>query len=392
MSNINVLYRVKNITDDKILTVKNNCMKIQDNRPRSYSEKPKFKIYKKLNIFDSYCDNHTIYDTYFNPKINMFLSNNLSTFSTLLYGQTGSGKTYTLFGNNNTNGLTHHILNFLLSKNIKLTVSALEIYNNTVSDIINHGYNIRVFDSGNNRSILNEIKKIHISDSTKIDTEIKKILYYRASGKTKLNDTSSRSHLIISINFSLNGVQKKIYLIDLAGTEKGKYSIVNSKQDKLEKININKSLFALKECIRAFSNKNNYIPFRNSKLTILLKDAFFNNGFIVFVGTLNPLMKCYYDIIDTVEYGNSLSKVRIVIDINKKPSSTMLLNHYLDYIMDINKQIRKDYKVYQKISDDVKKKKYLTKPSEYIDNIMPLFSNKINVKKKFCKEFEKYKE
>ena len=81
----------------------------------------------------------------------MFLSNNLSTFSTLLYGQTGSGKTYTLFGNNNTNGLTHHILNFLLSKNIKLTVSALEIYNNTVSDIINHGYNIRVFDSGNNR-------------------------------------------------------------------------------------------------------------------------------------------------------------------------------------------------------------------------------------------------
>ena len=42
MSNINVLYRVRNITDDKILTVKNNCMKIQDNRPRSYSEKPKY--------------------------------------------------------------------------------------------------------------------------------------------------------------------------------------------------------------------------------------------------------------------------------------------------------------------------------------------------------------
>ena len=60
--------------------------------------------------------------------------------------------------------------------------------------------------------------------------------------------------------------------------------------------------------------------------------------------------------------------------------------------MDINKQIRKDYKVYQKISNDVKEKEYSTKPSEYIDNIMPLFSNKISVIKKFCKEFEKYKE
>ena len=133
-------------------------------------------------------------------------------------------------------------------------MSALEIYNNTVSDIINHGYNIKVFDSGNNISILNEIKKIHISDSTKIDTEIKKILYYRASGKTKLNDTSSRSHLIISINFSLNGVQK-IYLIDLAGTEKGKYSIINSKQDKLEKININKVFSHLKNVLELFQIK-----------------------------------------------------------------------------------------------------------------------------------------
>ena len=78
-----------------------------------------------------------------------------------------------------------------------------------------------------------------------------------------------------------------------------------------EYISINKSLFALKECIRSIYLSKEYIPYRRSKLTILLREILYNNINIHFIGTINSSKICYPDIIDTIEYGVCLKKSNV---------------------------------------------------------------------------------
>lgn len=91
-----------------------------------------------------------------------------------------------------------------------------------------------------------------------------------------MNDTSSRSHAILQIilrNHN-NKIHGKMSFIDLAGSERGADVKDSQKQTRIDGAEINKSLLALKECIRALDMNKNHTPFRGSKLTLVLKDSF----------------------------------------------------------------------------------------------------------------------
>jgi kinesin family protein 2/24 len=93
-------------------------------------------------------------------------------------------------------------------------------------------------------------------------------LQSRTSGQTGANAESSRSHAILQMQLKHNGkVFGKISFIDLAGSERGADTMNTSKQTKLDGAEINKSLLALKECIRALDLEKKHLPFRGSKLT-----------------------------------------------------------------------------------------------------------------------------
>lgn len=92
-----------------------------------------------------------------------------------------------------------------------------------------------------------------------------------------MNENSSRSHAILEINLrnAENGKKHgKMSFIDLAGSERGGDVKNNNKKTRHDGAEINKSLLALKECIRALDLAKKHLPFRGSKLTLVLKDSF----------------------------------------------------------------------------------------------------------------------
>ena len=382
MSNVNVFYRIKNMLDEKkdILTVRNNSIIVENNRPRVI-EKKHYKIYRDLNIFDKHATNSYIYECYYKHKLQQFLKNDIPTFSIMAYGQTGSGKTHTLFGNKQNKGLIYNILAFLLKNKVDPKISCLEIYNNKITDIFYHKQEIKIYDGINHIVLSRDLCKLPIHDYDFACKKIEQLLNLRVTGCTKLNHQSSRSHLVVTLSFN----NKKIYIIDLAGNEKGKYSVACNDKSKLnEYININKSLFALKECIRGLSNNNPYVPYRNSKLTFLLKDIFFNNGFITFIATIFPAAAHFYDIIDTIKFSKSLQKNSIVLSIHKTLEHTVFLKEYLNYIYDLCKLISKDYEKYTIFkSSDVN-------PADHVDDLSKLFNEKIIYIQKIQTTLKKY--
>lgn len=97
-------------------------------------------------------------------------------------------------------------------------------------------------------------------------------LQQRTSGVTGANADSSRSHAILQLQLKRRvGHELKLYgkmsFIDLAGSERGADTIDQSKQTRMDGAEINKSLLALKECIRALDLEKRHLPFRGSKLT-----------------------------------------------------------------------------------------------------------------------------
>ena len=132
----------------------------------------------------------------------------------------------------------------------------------------------------------------------------------RISNSNQINKSSSRSHAFFYIyNTNFENKKNLIKIIDLAGNEK---SIFGVNQNRRETNFINSSLLAFKECILAMNNRNNYIPFRRSKLTMLLRDCFRINYNCSIISTLNSEEDKYNDTLDTLNYSISLKKNGII--------------------------------------------------------------------------------
>lgn len=128
----------------------------------------------------------------------------------------------------------------------------------------------------------------------------------RTTHQTVANDTSSRSHAICQINLrDQNGrTVGKFLLVDLAGSERAQDTQSNNRQRRIEGAEINKSLLALKECIRAIDMKSSHVPFRASKLTMVLRDSFLNEGSskIVMIACVSPGSSSADHTLNTLRY------------------------------------------------------------------------------------------
>lgn len=220
------------------------------------------------------------------------------------YGQTGSGKTYTMMGRPEApeqKGLIPRSLEqiFQASQSLqsqgwkyKMQVSMLEIYNETIRDLLSThrstGSDITRTENGvlgKQYTIKHDANgNTHVSDLTIVDVcsirEISSLLqqaaHSRSVGRTQMNEQSSRSHFVFTLRISgINEsteqqVQGVLNLIDLAGSER--LSRSGATGDRLKETQaINKSLSCLSDVIFALAKKEDHVPFRNSKLTYLLQ-------------------------------------------------------------------------------------------------------------------------
>lgn len=156
----------------------------------------------------------------------------------------------------------------------------------------------------------------------------------RTMAPTTFNQFSSRSHAMIS--FQLYKTKKsdessvetretivtKLYMVDLAGSERAAVS-ENKGQRMIEGANINKSLLALGNCINMLSSNtkqkgNHFVPYRDSKLTRLLKDSLGGNTKTLIIACISPSPLCYEDTKNTLKFGQRARKIKHTLTVQKQ--------------------------------------------------------------------------
>jgi len=250
--------------------------------------------------FDSLYDENTTNDDIFNGEIRQHLDT-LHNYICYTYGETGSGKTHTIFGNEKLYGILDLTILHMLTKKNQLNISAFEIYGNKIFDLLNDKSHVDMWESAEG-IYLNGLKNVSISEKT-MDSIIGTIKKTKSMGKSSQNSNSSRSHTIIQLVTN----HKQVIFVDLAGCEKASKSICTTKQQYYEMAAINKSILSLKECIRAMHNKDARIPFRGSKLTMILKSSFSDKYSSTMISTISPEEENIHETLNTLNYSLTLS-------------------------------------------------------------------------------------
>ncbi|XP_022149599.1 kinesin-like protein KIN-13B [Momordica charantia] len=258
------------------------------------------------------------------------------------YGQTGSGKTYTmkplpLKASKDILRLMHHTYR---NQGFHLFVSFFEIYGGKLYDLLNDRKKLCMREDGKQQVCIVGLQEYKVSDVETIGELIEKGNATRSTGTTGANEESSRSHAILqlAVKNSVSGKETKpprlvgkLSFIDLAGSERGADTTDNDKQTRIEGAEINKSLLALKECIRALDNDQGHIPFRGSKLTEVLRDSFVGNSRTVMISCISPSSgSCehtlntlrYADRVKSLSKGNNVKKDTFSSTLNLKESTT----------------------------------------------------------------------
>ena len=165
----------------------------------------------------------------------------------------------------------------------------------------------------------------------------------------------------------------------MAGSERGVQSVCNNRDEFRENSYINKSLLALKECIRSLKAKKSYIPFRSSKLSMVLRDAFTNRCSTLMIGTISAERVNISDTLNTLKYTSDVKFIKKISYIdNKLPNINESLS--VPVLPIINKQ----HEILSK--DDIKlpdiNKKYNIsekKYCNYVKNSMDIMNDEVNV-------------
>ena len=209
-------------------------------------------------------------------------------------------------GEKEVQGVNHQVAQDLFSLldrenrgDVLVFASYFEIYGGQVYDLLNERHLLRVMENRKRKVCVTGLKEMKMTCPQDILDALEMGNQLRATGATSANDRSSRSHAIFQILLRhpgkyRNPLHGKLSLVDLAGSERGADTAHSDRRTRIEGAQINKSLLALKECIRALSNAKRHKPFRASKLTQVLKDSFVGNSKTVMIATVRSMnVNCF---------------------------------------------------------------------------------------------------
>jgi kinesin family protein 2/24 len=288
-------YEIVKCLDDKTISVK-RIIKTYDGKLKN-----KFTKYNFNGVFDDNKNNKNIFN-------NIIINNLNQDLSCFMYGQTSSGKTHTVLGKDNDEGIFILAGKELLNMSDELYISAYQIYNENIFDLLNGNNKLKLLEDRNNKFEIPDLALCQLNNMQDLDNSIKIILNNRSQASNRINISSSRSHAILIFRYVKDNNVINIKLIDLAGNERSKNSKILSLNDRLENKHINFSLFSLKECIRNIESRKNHIPFRRSKLTSVLRECFISPHKSIMIATLCSNNNNYYDIINTLNYSSRVNK------------------------------------------------------------------------------------
>ena len=330
------------------------------------------------NTFAENESTQEIYDYTVGPMIEMVLNRGIVTC--FAYGQTGSGKTYTMKGIQNL--AIDHLFeecrnSYGDENNLSFYISFFEIYGGRLYDLLNNKNKLQVLDDQNGKTQIYGLQEIEASTPDEMRMIIDKGNSVRTTHNTVTNATSSRSHAICNIIIKEKNKKKnkynffgKLSLVDLAGSERAQETQSNNRVRRAEGAEINKSLLALKECIRALqarkSSGNNeiHVPFRASKLTHVLRDSFVSKNDkskIIMISCINPSYISSNHTINTLRYSDRLKEQtsfmqkQIAKNKNIANNTNVNSNNNNQAYINKNNNYKKEYNNAQKIKRDREK-------------------------------------
>ncbi|XP_078532750.1 LOW QUALITY PROTEIN: uncharacterized protein LOC144818836 [Lissotriton helveticus] len=278
------------------------------------------------------------------------------------YGQTSSGKTYTMMGTNTSCGIipqaihdVFKVINEIPNREFLLRVSYMEIYNETVTDLLCDDRKRKPLEI---REDMN--RNVYVADLTEemvvlpqnVMDWIKKGEKNRHYGETKMNERSSRSHTIFrmivesrertgpanSENCDGAVMVSHLNLVDLAGSERASQTGAEGLRLK-EGCNINRSLFILGQVIKKLSDgqAGGFINYRDSKLTRILQNSLGGNAKTVIICTVTPVS--FDETLSTLQFASTAKNMKNTPHVNEVLDDEALLKRYRKEILDLKKQL-----------------------------------------------------
>lgn len=272
------------------------------------------------------------------------------------YGATGCGKTHTITGTVQQPGVIFLTMQELFEriaernddKVTEVSLSYLEIYNETIRDLLVPGGSksgLMLREDANQAVSVAGLSSHRPQNVQEVMDMIVRGNEYRTMSPTEANATSSRSHAVLQINVSQKDrnadinephTMATLSIIDLAGSERAS-ATKNRGERLMEGANINKSLLALGSCINALCDprKKNHVPYRNSKLTRLLKFSLGGNCKTVMIVCVSPSSQHFDETQNTLRYANRAKNIqtkvtRNVYNVNR---------HVKDFLVKIDEQM-----------------------------------------------------
>ncbi|KAI3474061.1 hypothetical protein Pfo_028849 [Paulownia fortunei] len=374
--NVQVLLRCRPLTEDeqrlnvpKVITC--NDSKREVTVLQNVASKQVDRVFTFDKVFGPKAQQRSIYDQAISPIVSEVLEGfNCTVFA---YGQTGTGKTYTMEGGMRNKGgelpveagiiprAVRQIFDTLEAQNAdySMKVTFSELYNEEITDLLapedqlkstedRQKKPISLMEDGKGSVIVRGLEEEAVYSANEIYSLLERGAARRRTADTLLNKRSSRSHSIFTITVHIKegtiGDEElikcgKLNLVDLAGSENIYRSGAREARAR-EAGEINKSLLTLGRVINSLVEHSVHVPYRDSKLTRLLRDSLGGKTKTCIIATISPSAHCLEETLSTLDYANRAKSIRNKPEANQKVAKAVLLKDLYVEIERMKQDIR----------------------------------------------------
>ncbi|KAL2942394.1 Kinesin-like protein KIN-14U [Bienertia sinuspersici] len=335
-------------------------------------------IKKEFNFDKVFCQTSTQEDVFVEvePILRSALDgHNVCIFA---YGQTGTGKTFTMEGMDDQPGIVPRALKELFhhaslhsASSITFSISMLEVYMGNLKDLLAPKPTRRVYEPVSRCNLnvqvdakgvveIEGLTEVPISDFSKARWWYTKGRRARATSSTNVNDVSSRSHCLTRVTIAHHGDSpdgqvrtSKLWMVDLGGSERLlKTGATGLTLDEGRAINL--SLSALGDVIASLRRKRTHVPYRNSKLTQILRDSLGNESRVLMIVHISPAEE---DLGETICSMSFAKRARGIEPNHELPQEVKVLRQ--KRITELSDEMKEAEQEYQKVSSQLRKAEFL---------------------------------
>ncbi|XP_063622553.1 kinesin-like protein Klp68D isoform X2 [Cydia splendana] len=295
------------------------------------------KLFTYDAVYDANADTQTIYDEMVRPLVASVLDGfNGCVFA---YGQTGTGKTHTMEGTPEDEGIIprafRHIWQHIetsASRDVTHLVSCsyVELYLEDVRDLLSKDCKkLTIRGQELNGFYIPEMTSIVCKSAAEMARALRTGNRVRASGRTDMNEHSSRSHAVFLVTVESqhkpsNRIRVgKLNLVDLAGSERQRKTGAGGERLR-EAARINQALSSLGNVISALAENSPHVPYRDSKLTRILQDSLGGNSKTIMIAAVGPAAYNYDETITTLRYAHRAKAIKNKPIRNEDPKDAKL--------------------------------------------------------------------